>query len=232
LKKLAVLYSGGKDSTFATYSAVKEGHCIVCLLSVIPKDEESYMFHYPNIALTSLQAKAMGLPHLSVRSEGAKEAEISDLRKLVMRAQTRFQIDGLCSGGIASNYQKIRIERVCNELGLESVSPLWGFDQEKYLYSIITNNFDVVVVAVSALGLNESWLGRRLDIDAVREIIALSQKFRFNASFEGGEGETLVTDCPLFRKKLVINGSRKVWRGSSGYLIITRARLQKKKTGE
>ena len=82
-----------------------------------------------------------------------------------------------------------------------------------------------MVVSVSALGLDESWLGRILDESAVDELVALGEKFKFNVGLEGGEGETFVLDCPLFEKRVEVQESTKHWRGDSGSLQISKARL-------
>jgi diphthamide synthase (EF-2-diphthine--ammonia ligase) len=76
------------------------------------------------------------------------------------------------------------------------------------------------------MGLDESWLGRWLDLDAIGELEKLSSKFGFNLTFEGGEAETVVIDCPLFiSKKLDIRSSRKTWDGQRGIFEILEAAL-------
>ena len=62
--RLGILFSGGKDSTYATYLAKKFGHEIVCLISIFSKNKDSFMFHTPTINLTKEQAKLMNLPIL------------------------------------------------------------------------------------------------------------------------------------------------------------------------
>jgi diphthine-ammonia ligase len=226
--KLGVLFSGGKDSTFAAYLAKKQGHSLSCLLSVRPETDESYMFHFPNIRMTSLQAEAMRIPRIETATKGSKEEELTDLRLIIEEAKATYGIEGLCSGAIASGYQKGRIDSLCKEVGLVGFAPLWRIDQEKYLHMIIRNSFDVIVVGVSALGLDESWLGKHLNSQTVQDLIFRSRKFGFNAALEGGEGETFVLDCPLFASKIVIDETMKIWRGNSGYLLITKAHLSSK----
>ena len=65
--KLGALFSGGKDSTLAIVKARDKGHEVACLISMISKNPESYMFHVPNVHLTKLQAKAMDLPLLTFK---------------------------------------------------------------------------------------------------------------------------------------------------------------------
>jgi len=67
--KLAALFSGGKDSTYAIYEAKAQGHQIACLITILPLSEESMLLHFPNIKLTKLQSKSMNIPQLTIESD-------------------------------------------------------------------------------------------------------------------------------------------------------------------
>src|SRR3989338_2233866 len=116
--KLAVLFTGGKDSTYAAYLAKKDGHQISCLLTIESENKESYMFHTPNISFTQLQAESMNLPLLSRITKGIKEKELSDLKKLIREAVKKFGIEGVITGAIASVYQASRVQQICADLHL------------------------------------------------------------------------------------------------------------------
>ncbi|HEV2139331.1 MAG TPA: diphthine--ammonia ligase [Nitrososphaerales archaeon] len=222
--KVAALFSGGKDSTYAAWLASKKDE-LACLVTLFPKSDMSFMFHYPDLEWTSLQAEAIGVPQLTGDTEGVKEEELADLESTLARAKSGFGLEGIYTGALASVYQKTRVERVCKNLGLECLSPLWRVDPEAHLRRLVKDGFVAMVVSVSALGLGESWLGRILDGQAVDELVALGARFRFNVGLEGGEGETFVLDCPLFTKRVEVRESTKHWRGDSGYLQISKARL-------
>ena len=222
--KVGCLYSGGKDSTYAAYLAGRRDS-LECLVTLSPHREDSYMFHYPNVWVTKLQAEAMGLPQILRETEGVKESELQDLIKALSLAKEMYKIEGLYTGALASVYQKSRIDEICKRLSLESVSPLWHVDPEIHLRNLLRDGFRVVVTSVSALGFNEGWLGRIIDDKAVGELLALHSKYGVHAGLEGGEGETLVLDCPMFKKRVEIEESKKHWRGDSGYLEITKASL-------
>ena len=222
--KVAALFSGGKDSTYAAY-LVKGRDSLECLVTLSPLREDSYMFHYPNVWATRLQAEAMGLPQVLMETEGVKESELQDLIKALSIAKERYHIEGLYTGALASVYQKSRIDKICDELTLESISPLWHIDPETHLRNLLKSGFRVIMTSVSALGFDEGWLGRLIDSKAVDELLDLHSKYGVHAGLEGGEGETLVLDCPMFAKRVEVQESRKHWRGDSGYLEITKARL-------
>ena len=186
------------------------------------------MFHFPDLEWTRLQAEAIGIPQYTERTEGVKEEELEDLERALAGAKKEFGLEGVYTGALASVYQKSRVERICEGLGLECVSPLWGSDPESHLRRLVKDGFVVMVVRVSALGLDQSWLGRILDDDAIGELIDLGKKFKFHVGLEGGEGETFVLDCPLFGSRIEVLESSPRWRGDSGYLQIAKARLVRK----
>jgi diphthine-ammonia ligase len=186
------------------------------------------MFHYPNLRWTQLQAAAMGVPQLTQETPGVKEEELADLTAALQRAKEVYRLEGVCTGALASVYQKSRIEKICGELGLKCLAPLWGMDPEQHLRRLVKDRFTVLVISVSALGLDQSWLGRIIDDSAIDELLELSKKFRFHAGLEGGEGETFVLDCPLFKARLEVRDASTLWKGDSGTYEILDAGLAPK----
>ena len=226
-----MLFSGGKDSTYAAWLASKKDE-LACLVTLFPKSEMSYMFHFPDLRWTSLQAKAMGIPQLVSQTEGVKEEELRDLERALTDAKSRYSLEGVYTGALASVYQKSRVERICGGLGLECISPLWGTDPEAHLRRLTRDGFSVLVVSVSALGLDRSWLGRELNQPSIDELVALGKKFKFHVGLEGGEGETFVLDAPFFSQKVQVRSTVEHWSGDSGYLEITDAALVPKVRGK
>jgi len=198
---------------------------LACLITIFPKSQMSYMFHFPNLQWTRLQAESIGVPHLTAATEGVKEDELADLKGALAEAKSRFRLQGIYTGALASAYQKTRVEGVCSGLGLGCISPLWGVDPESHLRRLHADGFSVIVVSVSALGLGSEWLGRQLDPEAIGELVALGRRHRFHVGFEGGEGETLVLDAPFFTKRLEVLSSTKHWKGDAGFLEINEATL-------
>jgi diphthine-ammonia ligase len=223
----AVLFSGGKDSTMATYKAIKEGYSVDYLVSMISDNPESYMFHVPNIHITALSAEAMNIPLVTAKTLGEKEKELDDL-KLVLKDLKDKGVDAIFAGALESEYQKSRIDQLCSDIGLESHAPLWHRDPKEYMEEIIELGFEVIIVGVSAEGLDESWLGRRVDNELLDDIIILNSKYGMHMAFEGGEAETLVLDCPIFKKSIRIVESSNIWDRDSGHLVISKAILVEK----
>ena len=226
--KLASLFSGGKDSTYAMYKAKQDGHSIECLISAFPKSDESHLLHYPNISATSLQAKSMKIPQIVTRINSTDpQIELEELQNLLKQAKKDFGIEGIIHGGLFSDYQRIRFETLGNNLNLKVVSPLWNIDQKNYLKELLDSKFKFIMTSVTSAGLDETWLGREITMPDVEKLERLSSKHGFNLTFEGGEAETFVLDCPLFSSPIVIMKANKIWDGYRGRFEITEAVLEK-----
>lgn len=225
--KVAVLFSGGKDSTMAYYKAREDGHEVKYLISLISDNPASYMFHVANIHITELSSEALGVPLLRKVTKGVKEEELEDLAN-VLRDLKNEGIECIYSGALHSVYQKSRIDNICSEIGLKSCAPLWHRDPEEYMREIIDLGFEVIVTSVSAEGLDKSWLGKKIDLSVLDEIIDLNKRYGMHMAFEGGEAETLVLDGPIFKKKIKIVESEVIWERDSGYFLIKEAELEDK----
>ncbi len=222
--KVAALFSGGKDSTYAIHLAQQRGWDVSVLVSMFPDADDSYMFHVPNIHLTPMLAEAMNIDFLKQPTGGEKEQELEDMKK----ALASLDVDGVLSGAIASDYQASRVDRICFELGLRSFNPLWRWDQRMVLDDLVSAGFRAMIVGVYADGLGEDWLGRILDDDAIAELDNIARQKGINISGEGGEFETLVLDGPNFEKRLDIIDSKIHWSGHSGEMVVTKAQLLSK----
>ena len=226
--KLASLFSGGKDSTYAIYKAKQDGHTVECLVSAFPQSEESHLLHHPNISATSLQAKAMKIPQIVTRINSTDpQIELEELQNLLQKAKKDFGIEGIVHGGLFSDYQRTRFETIADNLNLKAVSPLWHVDQKNYLKELLDSKFKFIITSVSSAGLDKTWLGREINRDNVEQLVRLSTKHSFNLTFEGGEAETFVLDCPLFYSPIVIIKANKIWDGYRGRFEITEAVLEK-----
>ena len=195
---LAALFSGGKDSTYSIYKAKQMGHDIKCLITVFPKSDNSHLLHFPNIELTKLQSETLKIPQITSTSNSDDLSdEMYALEVLIEKARVDFQIDGLVHGGISSEFQKKKFEKICKEDNLDIISPLWKTNPKEYMINLLNSNFKFILTSVSSDGLDETWLGKIISIDDVSLLSNLSSKHGFNLNFEGGEAETFVTDCPI-----------------------------------
>ena len=216
--KVGILFSGGKDSTYAAWLAKKEGHDIECLMTLISENKYSFMFHTPAIELTKKQAELMNIPLITRETLGEKEEELRDIKKIIEKAMVKYNIKGVVTGALASDYQASIIQKICDEFKIKCINPLLHMNQIELLKKLIKDKFEVIISGVAAYPLDKKWLGRKIDEKFILDISKLAEKYKLNPAGEGGEVESLVVNCPLFREKLKvklldIEGERNSWRG-------------------
>jgi asparagine synthase (glutamine-hydrolysing) len=226
--QLGSLFSGGKDSLYSMFKAINQGHEIKCLITVISENTESYMYHVPNIELTKLQAEALEIPIIIMHSKGIKEDELVDLEHGISKAIEEFEIAGIVSGAIYSNYQRRRIDNICQKMDIKSLSPLWKLKPKDMLLDMVKNGFEIIMSAVAAGGLGPEWLGRVITKETIEELSELHETCYVCTGGEGGEFETLVIDTPMFKKRLKINDAEPKWDGHAGVYYIKDAVLENK----
>ena len=248
--RVAVLSSGGQDSTYACWWAIMQGWQVEAMVTVHVTSDDSMMFQLPNTSLAGLQAYSIGVPWLPILSKGNEEEEIEDLESGIRGASDvtvafekmqndteginfpedltlktdRLAVDALVVGALRSDYQKTRIERMCERLNLISFCPLWHHIPESHMESLIDHGFDVRIVSVSTDGLGEQWLGVKIDQETLDSLSKISSQFRFNLDGEGGEFETIVVDAPHMKQRIEVLG-RPEWKGNRGIWSIDSAKL-------
>jgi len=223
--KIGALISGGKDSLYAAYKESKK-HELVCLISLKSKRDDSYMFHIPNIHLVKQIAESMELPLIFIESSGIKEKELDDLEKAIKIAVKKYKVGGIVSGAIKSNYQKQRVDKICEKIGLMSIAPLWHIDEERYMNELIKDKFKVIITGIAAEGLDRNFLGKSIDKRIIEKLKKINKGNNLHISGEGGEFETLVLDCPLYKKRIEIRKFKiKMENACTGCYIIKKVRL-------
>ena len=224
---LAAFFSGGKDSMYAIYNAKKSGHEIVVLFTIQPKSDESHLLHFPNIAQTKLQSQSMNIPQIIISINDINvDIEILELNNLIKTAKKTFDFEGIIHGGISSLYQKNKFEILCQDNNLELISSIWQKNALSYMKELINDNFEFIISSVSSDGLDQSWLGKLINLSELKKLENLSKKFQFNLNFEGGEAETFVINCPLFKNRIKIIKSNKIWDGVRGRFEIVGSKLE------
>jgi diphthine-ammonia ligase len=216
------------DPRFNGYALPGKKEEVSCLISVRSENEESYLFHTPNIPFVRLQAEAAGLPLVEAVTEGREEEELRDLSEVIASARDQFSIEGVVTGAIQSVYQATRVQRIARELGLWCFNPLWHTDQEAYLCALVEQGYGVIVAGVFSEPFDASWLGRRIDPAAILLLKQYAKRHRITLTGEGGEYETFVTDAPFFKKRIEILDYSTKYRNYRGIFSIKAARLVEK----
>lgn len=209
-------WSGGKDCSLACYKAKEAGFEVSHLLNFLAEDGTRERAHGTRPFLLRLQAEAMEIPLVQVNASW--EGYESKLKAAVQELK-RGRVEGGVFGDIDLVEHRVWIERVCKEMEIEPIFPLWGRDPEDLLLEFLHAGFEAVVVATR---VNEEWLGRRID----RSFIAELKELHFHVSGESGEYHTFVINGPLFKRRLKISDTERVRIGDSWILDITAGKLE------
>ncbi len=227
------LFSGGKDSSWALYRAKTSGREVTHLLTVHPRDG-SYLYHVPATDLAGLAAESIGLPLIEVDAEvpisGPPESgergdrELEPLEAAIRELASTADLEGVTAGAVESRYQRDRLQGMVDRLGMDLYAPLWAAEPFDLLGDMLDAGFEIMVIAVAADGLDESWLGRTVDRVAIEDLRDLQAAYGVHPLGEGREFETLVTDGPHMQRPLEVRGET-VWDGTRGEFRIDTARL-------
>lgn len=227
--RFASLLSGGKDSTLAHHLALDHGFTPVAGIVITPRADESHMFHLPNLDLAKAHVEALDLAPVHVDAPEGKETELTALREAFQQA-AEHGADTIVTGAVASEYQRTRIEEAAHEEGLKTHTPLWHKPLSRLLDELVHGGYDVRFSAVSAYGMDASWLGRRLDEDAKQDLVDLHETHGVHPVGEGGEYETLVLDAPAFQDRILVEDAETRWERDRGRWRVTQWSWETAKT--
>lgn len=203
--KVAILYSGGKDSTYAIDHAMQKKWDIRYLISVKPNRKDCYLFHYATVEHTKELANILGFQHTLVKckvSNPEKEAEL--IRKVVEEKQKKDPINALVLGGVGLQETQLQsIQNALRPLGIEVFASHAGEEHDLIMEDMLNKGYEIFITQVASDGLMP-WLGKKLTKENFEELKKDSVKFKFHIGAEGGYYDTFVTDTPFFRKKLLI----------------------------
>ena len=204
--RVVASWSGGKESCFACYKAMLNGFEVSHLLNFVSK-EERCMSHGLDSKLILAQSEAIGIPMVQ-RKVTWKTYEQGFKR--VIRELKRSGIEGAVFGDISNIAgHEGWIDRVCSELDIKPIKPLWGSDPKQLLSNFVEEGFEALVVMVKADLFGKKWLGRKVDEAFVNDTLKFKKKMNIDLCGELGEYHTFVYDGPIFKKPIEILDFRK-----------------------
>ena len=209
--KAVVSWTGGKDGCYACYKAMAEGYQITHLLNF--RNMKNTGSHELNPVIIRAQSEALGIALLQ-RDFFSYEQEFK-YAILDLRAKGE-QIDAAVFGHIETH--KKLVDRICTDLDIDLLLPLWKHNSKKILKEILDCGFEVIVVSVKDGLLGREWLGRRIDEKFINDLSNLDESI--DACGENGEFHTLVIDGPIFEKRILISGSEQELRDGYWFLNV------------
>lgn len=202
-KNFVCSWSGGKDSCFATMQAIQEGYQSAVLLNVLNEAGKISRSHGIPAQILQQQANAIGLPiHLISSSwqdyESNFIAALEDLK-------STYQLTHAVFGDIDLQPHRDWEEKVCNNVQLEAVLPLWQQDRKALVLQMLDAGIETIIVSCNSI-MGEPFLGKTLTPALIETIEAIG----VDACGENGEFHTLVMNCPLFKNRIQVEFGEKL----------------------
>ncbi len=211
--KAVCLWSAGKDSCFAYYKAKQQGHNIISLFNFTESNSANSLSHGLSAELIQRQIQATGISFL--QKPMPKENYRNEFISLINQWKKEKEIEGIVFGDIYLQEHKNWIDKVCEELEITPIFPLWGKDTSILINEIIEAGFKAVVVSTLKDFLSDEWLGRKIDNDFVKEIKALGN---IDLCGEKGEFHTFVYNGPIFKKQVEFSIGKKISKAKHWFL--------------
>lgn len=247
--KFVALISGGKDSIFNALQLVKAGHELVCLANLYPpngNELDCYMYQSVGSEMIELIAQCLEKPlyrlpitgtpkrlEMTYDGKDCEGDEVEDLFELLKIVKEKHpDVVGVSSGAINSTYQKNRVENLCERLDMVSLALLWEVDQKELLNNMIESGMKSILIKVASYGLSKKNLNKTIE-EMKPELYKLNEQFGGHVCGEGGEFESLTLDCPLYKKRIVIDDFDVVMHTDNGidevaYMKVKNAHLEEK----
>jgi len=193
----AALTSGGKDSILSIQKAIDTGLDVRYLVTAIPENRDSYMFHSANLDAVPCIAKVADMEYVEIRTHGRKEEELADLEA----GLAGLDVEGVIAGAVASVYQANRVKTITDKLGIRLFTPLWHMDTERLLEEV-AERMDAIIIVTAAEGLDAGFLGAHIDSDLIDRLKKVANIRRINLAGEGGEYESLTLNAPFYSRPI------------------------------
>ena len=203
--KLISSWSGGKDSCLALFKAIQQGYEISVLLNFISEQYKRCCFHGISNELVNLQSEAMQIPIVQKSVPDDMKGYETQF-KLAIKELKKREIQGMVFGDIYLGEHKSWVDRVCNDMDIIPIEPLWNLPAEKVIKEFIDTGFKAIVISAKADIFEEDFLGKEINYDLINEI----KKKNICCCGENGEFHTFVYDGPIFKKKIIINETEKI----------------------
>ena len=220
---VTVAWSGGKDCCLACYKAIKEGQNVANLL-IMMADKNTSNFHLISSKLLDSQSNALGFPIIKQTTSLDKYEE--NLKKALFQLKNKG-VEGLVTGDVfdVALHEKGWLDRICFEVGLTPVKPLWHLDTKEVLAEFINEGFKAIVVRVKNKVLGLDWLGREINQKFFKDLLELGT---IDLCGEHGEFHSFVIDGPIFQNRIKITESEKTTINGYGWLRIKRFEIKSK----
>jgi uncharacterized protein (TIGR00290 family) len=221
--KVFVSWSGGKESCLACHKAIMQGYKVTYLLNLLDEEGKRSRSHGIRSNLLVLQSQAIGIPIVQRKTTWEK---YEDVFKDAVEGLKEEEVKGGVFGDVDIEEHRDWIERVCRELEIKPILPLWGGDEKEIMIEFINQEFEAIVVATKQ---GKEWLGKKVNKQFIDEL----HKLNISPCGESGEYHTFVTNGPIFKTKIkIIGGKEKEYLRDNYWFLDIDGALENALTGK
>ena len=169
--KVAISWSGGIESALSLHKAIKEGYDVEYLVAFVA---ETWPANCHPLKIMELQSKSIGIPLLKLP---VKEPFDKTYREAVKKL-VEMGIKGIVTGDIyvVDDLHGRWMDRVTEGLDIKVIMPLWEQNTTKVLDDEVSTGFRSVFTCLGKQWFTEEWLGRELNVNSAKDLLALSEK--------------------------------------------------------
>ncbi len=195
MKEVFCSWSGGKDSCLALHRATQEGYQPGWLITMMIESGERSRSHGLRVDVVQAQAEAMDLPIIT------RATTWEDYEQSYINALEEMKGHGIETGVFGDiDFQPHRdwVERVCGQVGMNAILPLWNEPRMGMVLECIEAGIECRIVSCKAELMGPEYLGQTLTQSLAEELDSKG----VDACGENGEFHTIVVNGPLFKYAL------------------------------
>ncbi len=224
---VAILYSGGKDSTYAIDYALEKNWNIEYLLSVKPTRTDCFLFHYATVENTPVMADQLGLDHYLLECDVADPEQEAEIVKDFVE---EHPVDAVVLGGTGLQETQLKsVQEALRPLNIEVFAAHAGYDHDLIIEDMIEDGYEFMITQIASDGLDEDWLGTVLNKENFKELKKRAVNYGFHIGGEGGYFDTFVLDGPIFEEKVSVEKLTKNMESENvGHVVIDKLKVGQK----
>ncbi|KAB1069383.1 diphthine--ammonia ligase [Tamlana haliotis] len=206
-------WSGGKDSCYAFYQAIKLGYKPAVLLNVMNEFGDRSRSHGIPKNILQAQSEALGLP-IHFFSSTWTDYEVKYIKNLQALTKS-YPVSHAVFGDIDIESHRAWEEKVSAAAQLEALLPLWQGNRRALVLEMIEAGIEAMIVSCNQ-ALGPDYLGRTITADLVEEL----ENKGIDACGENGEFHTLVVNAPFFKNKVEVENVEKTVSSNYNFAVL------------
>ena len=207
--KIAVSWSGGKDSTMCLHTILQDGkYDVSTLITTVTETYSRVSMHGVREELLDRQAESLGIKLVKIYIPADCTNEVYE-RKMTdaYNELLGLGVEAVAYGDIFLEDVRRYREKNMKDTGLHPIFPIWGRNTRELAAEFLMLGYKAKIVCVDLNRLSESYVGREYD----QEFLDMLPE-DCDPCGENGEFHTFVYKGPTFKKSIQFTMGEKIVR--------------------